>query len=82
MRENSDEAALRIQVRFPAFADPAAAPAPIDGTAARTVLQALQARYNTEQAALAALQQRALDHAAARSRRAGFWRGLLKARSN
>jgi serine/threonine protein kinase len=77
-----DEAALRIQVRFPAFADPAAAPAPIDGTAARTVLQALQARYNTEQAALAALQQRALDQAAVRSRRAGFWRGLLKARGN
>jgi serine/threonine protein kinase len=78
-----DEAALRIQVRFPAFADPSAPPAPIDGAAARTVLQSLQARYNAEQAALAALHQRALDQVTpARGRRAGFWRGFLKARGN
>jgi eukaryotic-like serine/threonine-protein kinase len=78
-----DEAALRIQVRFPAFADFSAPPPPIDGAAARTVLQSLQARYNAEQAALAALQQRALDQVTrAGGRRAGFWRGFLKARGN
>jgi tRNA A-37 threonylcarbamoyl transferase component Bud32 len=78
-----DEAVLRIQVRFPAFADPSA-PAPVmDGAAAKAALQSLQARYNTEQAALAALQQRAIDHTAPPpAQRQGFWRGLLKARGN
>jgi serine/threonine protein kinase len=79
-----DDAVLRIQVRFPAFADPSAAAAPMDGFAARAALQSLQGRYNAEQGALAALQQRALDRMAPPppQRRQGFWRGLLKARDN
>jgi serine/threonine protein kinase len=79
-----DDAALRIQVRFPAFADPAAPATVMDGAAAKAALQSLQGRYNAEQAALAALQQRAIDRMAPPppARRQGFWRGLLKARGN
>jgi hypothetical protein len=55
----------------------------MDGAAAKAALQSLQARYNAEQAALAALQQRAIDHTAPPpAQRQGFWRGLLKARGN
>lgn len=79
-----DDAALKIQVRFPAFADPSAPPAVIDGAAAKAALESLQARYNAEHAALAALHERANEtsRAPAEPRREGFWRGLLKARGN
>ena len=78
-----DEAALRIQVRYPAFADPSAPPVTMDAAAAKAALEALQTRYNTEQAALATLQQRAIETITPeRSRRQSFWRGLLRARGN
>lgn len=78
-----DDAALRIQIRYPALANPSAAPATIDGAAAKAALEALQGKYNAEQAALAALQQRAADAMTpGRPRRLGFWRGLLRARGN
>lgn len=79
-----DDAAFKIQVRFPAFADPSAPPAVIDGMAAKAALEALQARYNAEQAAFAALHERTIEAMSppAESRRQGFWRGLLKVRGN
>ena len=78
-----EDAAMRIQVRFPAFADPSAPASSMDIAAAKAALQALQGRYNSEQAALAALQQRVIEQKGpAPSRRQGFWRGLLKARGN
>lgn len=79
-----DEAALKIQVRFPAFADPSAPLPAMDPTVAKAALEALQTRYNAEQAALAALHERAIEMTAppAESRRQGFWRGLLKVRGN
>jgi serine/threonine protein kinase len=77
-----DDAATRIRVRFPAFADPSAPAVLMDGVAAKAALQSLQGRYNAEQAALAALQQRAMDRMAPPRPRQGFWRGLLKARGN
>ena len=78
-----NDAAVRLQVRFPGFADPSAAPPVMDGAAAKAALQALQSRYNAEQASLASLQQRAIDQTIPPpAHRRGFWRGLLKARGN
>jgi serine/threonine protein kinase len=80
-----DEAVLRITVRHPALADPAAPVPAMDRAAAVAALERLQARHNAEQAAVADLQARAADVMQA-SREAdrprGFWRGLLKARGN
>ncbi len=78
-----DDAAFGIQVRFPAFVDQSAFPPVMDRAVANAALEALQGRHNAEQAALAALQQRAADAARTPGRsRTSFWRGLLKARGN
>ena len=78
-----DDAALRIQVRFPAFVESAAPTVTMDGAAAKAALEALQARYNAEQAAIAELQQRVGQLTPpAPERPRSFWRSLLKARSN
>jgi serine/threonine protein kinase len=79
-----DEAIARIRSRFPAFAPGSAVPEPTDRAVLTAALQALQVRHNGEQAALAALRERAAggsDAGGDRSR-SGFWRGLLKPRGN
>ena len=78
-----NEAVVKIQVRYPAFADLSAPPVIIDAAAAKVALEDLQAEYNQEQAALAILQRRAIETMTPEpSRRQGFWRGLLRARGN
>lgn len=78
-----DDAAMRIQVRYPAFADPSSPTVTMEAAAAKTALEALQVKYNAEQAALAALHRRAIETMTPEpARRQGFWRGLLKARGN
>jgi serine/threonine protein kinase len=82
-----DEAIARLKARFPLFASAItpAAMEPMDRSVAKATLEALQGRHNAEQAALAALRERAgaLGPAPAtdapQSER-GFWRGLMKPR--
>jgi serine/threonine protein kinase len=80
-----DEALTRIRSRFPAFASGNTAAEPTDRAVLNAALQALQVRHNAEQAALAALRERAAggtgDGSGDRTR-SGFWRGLLKPRGN
>ncbi len=76
-----NEALSRIQARFPAFAGSEAVL--LDRAAANAALEALQSLYNAERAALAAMQERALDDASvAAPSKESFWRGLLKRRGN
>ncbi|HJR60855.1 MAG TPA: serine/threonine-protein kinase [Vicinamibacterales bacterium] len=80
-----DDALAGIEARFPAFADAEAPIVPMDRAVANAALEALQGRYNAEQAALAALHERADEAARPPSgprSRGSFWRGLLKARGN
>lgn len=80
-----DEAVARIRARFPAFASGGSSSESADRAVLNAALQALQVRHNAEQAALAALRERAAggagDGSGDRSR-SGFWRGLLKPRGN
>ncbi len=84
-----DDAIARLKARFPAFAAAVtpAAMEPMDRTVANAALEALQARHNAEQAALAALRDRAAGKTSSpadetpQQDRAGFWRGLLKPRN-
>jgi len=70
-----NEALSRIQTRFPAFAGSEFVA--LDRSAANAALEALQSLYNAERAALAAMQERALDDASVPApSRASFWRGL------
>jgi hypothetical protein len=80
-----DDAAMRIKVRFPTFAETAGPVVQMDPAAAKAALESLQGRHNAEQAALATLRERARE--ATRSSptarpRGSFWRGLLKVRGN
>jgi serine/threonine protein kinase len=82
-----DDAVARLKARFPPFAaaQTPAAMEPMDRTVARATLEALQARHNAEQAALAALRERAGApgpgaSAEPPSQRGGFWRSLIKPR--
>ncbi len=76
-----NEALSRIQTRFPAFAGSESVA--LDRSAANAALEALQSLYNAERAALAAMQERALDDASVPApSRDSFWRGLLKRRGN
>jgi serine/threonine-protein kinase len=78
-----DDALAGIEERFQAFADAEAPPVFMDRAVANAGLEALQGRYNAEQAAIAALHERAADAPEPASRtRSSFWRGLLKARGN
>ena len=78
-----DDASFRTQVRYPLFAEPSAPVPSMDHAAAAAALEALQARYNAEQAALAELRARVSGPAAGpRDAKRGFWRGLLKARGH
>jgi tRNA A-37 threonylcarbamoyl transferase component Bud32 len=82
-----DDALAQIEGRFAGFADPRAPIEPMDRAVAAAALEALQARHNAEQAALAALHQRAVDAlgvrpAAPGRSRGAFWRGLLKTRGH
>ena len=81
-----DDALAGIEARFQAFADAEAPPVFMDRAVANAGLEALQGRYNAEQAAIAALHERAAEalrppDPASRTR-SSFWRGLLKARGN
>ena len=83
-----DEAVARLKARFPTFASAVtpAAMEPMDRSVATAALEALQSRHNAEQAALAALRERAgASDTAGRvetpQRERGFWRGLIKPRS-
>ena len=79
-----NDAVMRIKSRFPAFAANNPSAEPTDRAVLNAALQALQVRHNAEQAALAALRERASGGAAsdADRGRSGFWRGLLKPRGN
>ncbi len=81
-----DHAQTSLETRFRAFADPAVADMPMDRLVANTALEALQGRHNAEEAALAALHERAADAMAAPAApdrsRGSFWRGLLKTRGD
>ena len=79
-----NEAVLRIESRFPAFAANNPSAEPTDRAVLNAALQALQVRHNAEQAALAALREHAAGGAAGEGDRgrSGFWRGLLKPRGN
>ena len=57
----ADDAIARLQTRFPAFATAVTPGAmePMDRLVATAALEALQGRHNAEQAALAALRERA-----------------------
>jgi len=79
-----DEASTRVQVRYPVFADPAAPLPVMDRAAATAVLESLQARHNAEQAALAALHNRAIDSRGAvpAGKPRSFWSGLRRLRGN
>ena len=76
-----DDAALRIRVRYPAFADPDTQFPALDRPSAMATLEAIQVKHNAEQALLAEMRERAIDtiggsHGAAKPR--GFWRGLRR----
>jgi serine/threonine protein kinase len=80
-----DDAALRIQVRYPALADPAAPLPAMDRSAATAVLESLQARHNAAMAAVEELRGRVADTirpATEDERPRRFWRGLLKTRAH
>jgi hypothetical protein len=79
-----DDAALRIRVRYPALADPAAPLPAMDRPAATAVLESLQARHNAAQAAVEELRGRAADtmRAAPDEKPRRFWHGLLKTRAH
>ena len=84
-----DEARARIEGRFQALATDESVIHPIDRAVATAALEALQMRHNAEQAALAALRERAAnalqpDAADLPQDRArgGFWRDFLKSRGN
>ena len=82
-----DESLARLESRFSLFAvDPQPPDESMDRTVADAALEALQVRHNAEQAALAALRERASAGVradpAADGRHAGFWRGLVKPRSD
>ena len=81
-----DEAIARLKARFPMFASALtpAAMEPMDRSVVMAALEALQARHNAEQAALAALRERAgaADPAGrVETQHRGFWRSLIKPRS-
>jgi serine/threonine protein kinase len=83
-----DDAIERLKGRFPAFAAAVtpAAMEPMDRSVAKAALEALQGRHNAEQAALAALRERAgasgpANAAPEEQQRGGFWRGLMKPRN-
>ncbi len=83
-----DEAIARLKERFPAFAAALtpAAMEPMDRSVAKAMLEALQGRHNAEQAALAALRERAGAPGPAAAAETpqperGFWRGLMKPRN-
>lgn len=59
--ESCDAAVLSIQTRFKMFADHEPPSADVDRVVANAALEALQQRYNAEQAALAELNERAAD---------------------
>jgi serine/threonine protein kinase len=79
-----DAALASMRSRFAIFADPAGPPAAVDRSVASAALETLQQRHNAEQAALAALHERAVDAMrppAVPERSLGsFWRGLRKER--
>lgn len=83
-----DEAIARLEARFPAFAAAVtpAAMEPMDRSVANAALEALLGRHNAEQAALAAMRERAGAPGPAASvetpqQERGFWRGLMKPRN-
>jgi serine/threonine-protein kinase len=85
-----DEALARLHRRFSLFDVDAQAPVDsMDRAVADAALEALQVRHNAEQAALAAMRERAADGVraapateAADAPHPGFWRGLVKPRNN
>ena len=81
-----DDAIARLKARFPLFATALTPSAmePMDRTVASAALEGLQARHNAEQAALAALRERAgastPGSAPQPPPERGFWRSLIKPR--